>query len=159
MMLLGPSLSIAPGGSGLICVFFPLSLEIYDWLETKNWPGRGWFGALHRSFARLSMIRWEKLMVALARMVMNFTVTWSFEFICTRSKEIDGLKKNIFHKNRFNRITPFHHAQRTIVMSQRKIIVPKKNCHFPIDFPLKRIVSLSDFYESCNDPFTWRLQK
>jgi len=147
--MLGHSPSIAPGSTGLICGFFLFSLEIYDCFKTKNQLGRGWFEALHCSCTQLAMVKWEKSMATLARMFMNITVMQSFECNAQESMRLTASKNHIFHKKCFNRFELFHHVQRKIIMSQRKITIS----------PLNRIVSLSDFYDSCNDPFTWRLQK
>jgi len=102
------------------------SMVIETQLETSNRPGRGRFEAFHCSSLQLSLIKWEKLMVELASMVMNITGMQWIQCKHTRIKHLMVSKILILHENRFNWFEMICHAQWNIILAQTEIIMSQR---------------------------------
>jgi len=115
---------------------------------------KGPIEAFHHYSSQLSLMKWEKLMVELASMVMNITGMQRIQCKHTRIKQLMVSKILILHENRFNWFEMICHAQwniilaqTEIIMSQRKSIISHSVSIKPYNFPLRFQTVLTLFLE------------
>jgi len=114
---------------------------IYDRLETSNRPGRGRFEAFHRSCSQLPTIKWEKLMVSLASMVMKIFITQRIECKHTRNMRSMVSKNAFCMKITSIGLKRFDIPNEESSWPKQKLLCPRENssfsCYVSIKIPFQ----------------------